>query len=267
MKKITNKILSIVLAMGISVVLLGATYESPTNEFYVNDFANVLSDETASYIMENSPALEQQTGAQIVVTTVESLDGQEPQDYALTMAREWGIGDSEQDNGVLILLAPTDGEIRIEVGYGLEGAINDAKAGRMIDSYALDYYKQGDFDTGTYELYNAVLSQVMVEYGLEALEGYESETTEEPSVASYLIVIIILAVVLSLFSGKGNGGNSGSNGTRGGGPVFIPFGFGGYNGRGGHGGGGFSGGGGFGGGGGFSGGGGGFGGGGSGRSF
>lgn len=234
------------------LTLLGAGYPAPTSDFYVGDFAGVLSGETKRYIMEKSPALAQQTGAQIAVVTVASLDGKDPADYALGLAREWGIGDEEQDNGVLILLSPDEGEIRIEVGRGLEGAINDAKAGRMIDDYALDYYRSKDFDRGTYELYNAVLSQVMVEYGLDALPGYEpvEESGGMGSIIASLAVVLLIMVLLTLRGGGGGGGQYHRRGRY----------YGGFYGGGSSGG--FGGGGG-----GFSGGGGGFGGGGAGRSF
>lgn len=223
-------------------VLCGAVYPLPTVQFYVNDFAQVLSDETESYIMEKSAALAQQTGAQIVVATVETLAGEEPQSYALNLARAWGIGGAEQDNGVLILLAPTQGEIRVEVGRGLEGALNDAKVGRMIDLYALEAYKSGVFDTGTFELYSAVLSQVMTEYGLQALPGYEPERSDAASGGIGAVAAIIVFVLLVLLGGRGGRGR-----------FYGGFGGGRF-------GGGSSGGG-------FSGGGGGFGGGGAGRSF
>ena len=151
----------------------------PTDQFYVNDYAGVLSEQTKHYIMSHSAALEKETKAQIVILTVQTLDGQDPASYGLEVGRSWGIGGEQEDNGLLILLATEDGEIRVEVGTRLEGALNDAKVGRLIDDYALSYYKQGDFDTGSYELYNALLANVMEEYGLESLAGYEDALQQE----------------------------------------------------------------------------------------
>ena len=158
------------LALFVTVVLLlfcwapsaFATLE-PTPEFFVNDFADVLSENTEAYILEHSASLMQETQAQIVVLTVTSLEGRTPEEFALDIGRSWGIGGAEENNGLLILLAPNDGEIRVEVGYGLEGALNDAKVGRYIDTYALAAYQADDFNTGTLELYKALLSEVMVE--------------------------------------------------------------------------------------------------------
>ncbi len=252
----------------VAAALCGAAYPSPTSDFFVNDYAGVLSPDTKAYIMEQSASLAQETGAQIVVLTVRSLDGEDPASYALNVGRQWGIGDGEKDNGLLLLLAPDDGEIRVEVGRGLEGALNDAKVGRMIDAYALESYKAGDFDAGTRELYSALLSETMVEYGLEALPGYEPrdywEDSREGNFAGALVVFFVMIAVVMLFmrGGRHRGRRHWDDDDFHGGPFIGGFFGGGFGG-----GGGFSGGGGFGGGGGFSGGGGGFGGGGSGRSF
>lgn len=251
----------------VAAALCGAAYPSPTSDFFVNDYAGVLSRDTKAYIMDKSASLEQETGAQIVVLTVKSLDGEDPETYALNVGRQWGIGDKDKDNGLLVLLAPDDGEIRVEVGRGLEGALNDAKVGRMIDTYALDAYKRGDFDAGTRELYNALLSETMVEYGLEALPGYEPrDYREEPHEGNFfkslMIFFVMIAVVMLFMRGGPRRRQRHWNDDDFHGGPFI----GGFFGGGFGGGGGFSGGG-FGGGGGFSGGGGSFGGGGSGRSF
>lgn len=234
----------------------GAAAVQPTSDFFVNDYAGVLSEDTKNYIMEQSPALMQQTNAQIVVLTVDSLDGKSREEYALEVARDWGIGGAEEDNGVLILLSVGDRQVRVEVGRGLEGALNDAKVGRLLDNYAIPYYSENDFDTGTLELYKAVLSQVMTEYGLEALPGYEPEQETSYPGSAVPWGIIALVIIALIFGGLGRGGRGGRR--RRGGPWIFWFP--------GGGGGGFSGGG-FGGSGGFGGGGGGFGGGGGGRSF
>ncbi len=235
--KLKRWLLPALLAL-MAIVLMGAGKLKPTSQFYVNDYAKVLSGETQQHMMENSASLDQQTGAQIVVLTVDTLAGVPAADYALSIGREWGIGSKEKNNGLLILLAVNDGEIRVEVGPGLEGALNDAKVGRLIDNYAMAAYKEGDFDTGTRELYNALLSQVMVEYGLEALPGYEAK--RESSVASTLPLILLVLLVV-IFSNRrrpprggsrrgprppfflGGGGFGGSSGFGGGAALFMFF--------------------------------------------
>ncbi len=238
--------------IGISVFLLVAALwvcwagavVKPTDEFYVNDYAEVLSPATRQHIMSKSPSLYKQTGAQIVVLTVKSLEGLSVEEYALTVGREWGIGGKEKNNGLLILLATEDRKIRVEVGYGLEGALNDAKAGRLLDNYALPHLQNNEFDEGIRKLYDAVLSVVMQEYGLEALPGYEdardiAEGESGLAVIPFILIIIVFIFALSrsrsIWPWVFLGGPRGPRNTRGGG-------FGGSSG--GFGGGGFSGGGG-----------------------
>lgn len=227
-----------------------------TSEFYVNDFADVIDDDDESYIFNSGRTLDKKTTAQVVVVTVESTDGEEISEFALNLGREWGIGDKEKNNGVLVLLAAQDREVWVSVGYGLEGALPDSKTGRLIDNYAINYFAEDDFSSGLKNLYRAIINEVYIEYGMEAEEGYvpadqlpdgEDESMSTASLIA-IIVFIVLVIVLRRFLPM----------------IFF------YGGRGPRppfGGGGFSGGGFSGGGGGFSGGGGSFGGGGAGRKF
>lgn len=190
------------------LLLMGAAVE-PTGDFYVNDYAQVLSEEDRLYILQKSIALEGETHAQLVVLTVPSLEGETPERYALQVGRDWGIGGEEENNGVLVLLSTGDRQVYVAVGPGLEGALNDAKVGRLLDTYALPYYSEDNFSTGTLELYNALLSEIMREYGLEGLPGYEELPEEEAGWrAGDLLMalgIIVLVVVLTYRGGWGGG--------------------------------------------------------------
>lgn len=237
-------------------------YPKPSEKFFVNDFANVIDDADEEEIYSKAVALQNSTTAQVVVVTVDDLNGEEPADYALNLGREWGVGDKEKDNGVVILLSENDREIYIAVGYGLEGALPDSKTGRIIDYYGLEYLKNDDFSKGLLNITNAVIGETYLEYGMEAPEGYTpiSQIKQQDSiegspkqVAISWIAFICVFIVLSILSRK-----------RGGFFFFFPSGRGGRGGFSGGSFGGFSGGGSFGG---FSGGGGSFGGGGAGRGF
>lgn len=257
-----KRILGIVAAASIFLLLFVGcgetkqTYPTATKEFYVNDFADVISAEDEQKIFANAVTLAEKTTAQVVVVTIEDLDGEEPWEYALELGRNWGVGDKEKNNGVVILLSENDREIYISVGYGLEGALPDSKTGRIIDLYGMEYLRANDFSKGLFEISNAVVGEVYIEYGLDAQEGYSSIPTvedqkeEEPGsvIVSWIIMIVIVAVISIVFRGRG-------------GIFFMPFPTGRGNHRGGFGG---FGGGGFGG---FGGGGGSFGGGGAGRKF
>ena len=100
-------------------------YPSPTSDFFVNDFASCLTDEDKSTIQALGEELYKKTKAQVVVVTVQSLGGRDIESYSIGLAREWGIGDKDDDSGVLLLLSTGDRQVRIEVGKGLEGSLTD----------------------------------------------------------------------------------------------------------------------------------------------
>ena len=252
------------------VPVLAADIPQPTRDFYVNDFANVLSDSTEQMIVKDSAALADKTGAQIVVVTIDSLNGQVLETYSLDLLRTWGIGAKDKNNGVLILLSIGDRKSRIEVGYGLEGRLPDGKTGRIQDDYMLPYYSSGDYDSGIKNGYLAILQEVANEYNLDLASIEKSEplaaassTSNSPfSMIPVGIGLILLLIDWIFLHGKitktillilfWRGGRPGG-GYRGGGyGGFGGGGFGGFSGGGGFGGGGFGGGGGGGGGGGSS---------------
>lgn len=252
-----------------SVALFGAyaaDIPKPTNKFFVNDFANVISSEDEMKMLQQGATLYNKFGAQVVVVTIKSLDGESLEAYSLEMARSWGIGSKKDDNGILLLLSVDERKVRIEVGTGLEGALPDSKTGRILDAYGIDYFKKDNFSQGLASVYSSLVNEVYIEYGAEPEEGYtpisqiESENDDSDVTQIILAIPFLIVLLIALFGGRRR---------RRRGFFFGGFGDGGF-GDGGFGGGGFSGGGrgGFsGGGGGFSGGGGGFSGGGSSRGF
>ncbi|MBQ2888682.1 MAG: TPM domain-containing protein [Firmicutes bacterium] len=138
----------------------------PTRAFYVNDSADVLTAATEEYIVSTGSSLAAQTGAQIVVVTIPTLGGGSLEEYATELFRTWGIGDKEQNNGLLLLCAVEDRLFRVEVGYGLEGDLPDGKTGRMQDEYLIPYLRQNLFDEGIKNCYNAFLAEVAAIYGV-----------------------------------------------------------------------------------------------------
>ncbi len=205
MKKLIN-IITAALAVCIFILPLSAAnkYPKPTSQFFINDFAEVIEQSAEDEIYSKGAALQEKTTAQVVVVTVDTLDGEEPADYALELGREWGVGQEEEDNGVVILLSKTERQIYIAVGYGLEGALPDSKTGRIIDIYGLDYLKNNDFSNGLLEIFKAVVNEVYIEYGEEPEEGYTAiEDTNEETLEEYgarvLVSWVIMIAVVILF--------------------------------------------------------------------
>ena len=190
-------------------VLLGAA-PSHTDIFYVNDYADVLSDETESHILSTAVDLERQTGAQVVVLTVNSLEGEEISDYAVETFRDWGIGDEEKNNGVLIVLSVGDREMWITTGYGLEGTLTDTRLGQFRDHFAIPYYQNDQFDMGTFVLCNTIVNELRTEeYGLEPLEDFDQNDyyknsqngTTELSDEAFVTMLCFWAIPICLVVG------------------------------------------------------------------
>lgn len=189
-----------------------AAFPAQTDAFYAADYANVLEQEAETEIIARGNQLYDETGAQIVVATVQSLDGMDVRDYGIRLAREWKIGSDEKDNGILVLFSLSDRQITVEVGRGLEGALNDAKVGRLLDNYAIPAFKEDHFSEGLLSLYQALLSETYKEYGMEVPEGLpapqEDEEDEDIGVfGALLVVAIILIVLFNLFGGRGGSGS------------------------------------------------------------
>jgi len=130
------------------IIAVGASQPLPKATGRVNDFANVIDAATEAAIDRRLDQLEQQTSSEIAVATVPSLEGISVEEYANRLFKEWGVGQAKQDNGVLILVAPTDREMRIEVGYGLEGVLPDGLAGQVIRDDFTPRFKDGDYSGG-----------------------------------------------------------------------------------------------------------------------
>jgi uncharacterized protein len=154
MKKFLLLISMMVIAAG--VVMAYSSPGSPTG--YVNDFAGVLSAETKQQLETRLSSLDASTSAQVSVVTIKNLGGDTVEDYANKLFADWGIGQKGKDNGVLLLVAVDDREMRIEVGYGLEGALTDAESSWIIRDKITPRFKEGNYDQGVIDGVEGILS-------------------------------------------------------------------------------------------------------------
>ncbi len=143
---------------------------------YVNDFAGLMDAASTSDLETLIGGVEKDTGAEIAVVTIDSLEGITIEEYAVELFEYWGIGKADEDNGILILVALLDREVRIEVGYGLEGVITDLEAGRIIDDIIVPNFKEENYNRGIYDAVVTISNQV---YGEEELAtmGEEQDTS------------------------------------------------------------------------------------------
>lgn len=114
----------------------------------VVDAADILSDPFETEMTDRLEQLEGDTGVQLVIATTPGLDGRDIADYSLDLARAWGLGDAERDDGLLLLVAPNDRKVRIDVGYGLEASVKDEEAARILQSSVLPRFREGDYEAG-----------------------------------------------------------------------------------------------------------------------
>jgi len=127
-------------------IVSAQTFAKPTGR--VTDFANVIDAATEAELDRELDQLEQNTSSEIAVATVSSLGNMSVEEYANKLFKQWGVGQAKQDNGVLVLVAPNDHKMRIEVGYGLEGVLPDGLAGEVIRDQFTPKFKSNDYSGG-----------------------------------------------------------------------------------------------------------------------
>lgn len=141
-----------------SIVL--AYYNPGAAQGYVSDYASMLSAAAKTQLEQELSNFEKETKHEISVVTIPDLQGDTIENFAVKLFEEWGIGKKGADNGVLFLIAKNDREMRIEVGYGLEGALPDATAWQIIDKIATTAFKNNDFDNGILKSVGAIEAAV-----------------------------------------------------------------------------------------------------------
>ncbi len=151
------------------LALLGLIFAAPTHAQTfpeltgrVVDAANLLSPEQEKAIDGKLAALEKQSQRQLVVVTIADLGGYEIADYGFRLGDHWGIGDKERDDGVLLIVAPKERKVRIEVGYGLEGVLTDALSGRIIRDAIIPRFKADDYPGGISAGVDAIVNQLLL---------------------------------------------------------------------------------------------------------
>jgi uncharacterized protein len=216
----------------------------PVPTQYVTDTAGVLPADAVARLNAKLKAFDEQTSNQVLVAVFPKLPSASLEDFTVRTAQAWRAGRGKLDNGVVLFVFIADRKVRLEVGYGLEGALPDITAHRIIDEQITPAFRGGDYAGGIDAGVTAIIAATKGEYKGEPRAAAGTDTGG--GLSTWQIILIVIVLIL-IFRNRGRGG-------------FVG---GGFPGGGTFGGGGFTGGGGFGGGGGFSGGGGSFGGGGA----
>jgi uncharacterized protein len=205
----------------------------------VVDRAELLDASREEDLRRMLEAHEEATTEQVVVVTLPDLQGQAIEEYGYQLGREWGIGQEEEDNGALLIVAMEERQVRIEVGYGLEGRLTDAQSSIIINQIITPAFREGDFARGIAEGTEAMI-QVLGGNPLAEPRGGANagqETREGPMSALFFFLFMLVMMVVRgggrrrggrsgllagalLGAGAGRGGGFGGGGFGGGGGGF-----------------------------------------------
>jgi uncharacterized protein len=213
----------------------GALPNFPKLTGRVVDNANILSQTTKDDLTQKLAALEQKTSRQLVVVTIPSLQGYEISDYGYQLGRAWGIGQAKLNNGILLIVAPTEHKVRIEVGYGLEPIVTDALSEVIIQTQVLPKFRSGDFNGGVEAGADALIQQLSLdtsEAEKRAAAAEQQQGQDDNSgggIGGFIILLFIFIAIARVFGGwgllpflfmgggRGFGGGGGWSGGGGGG--------------------------------------------------
>ncbi len=211
-----------VLLLLLFVALMPSAWAEKINDIqpqgYVTDLAGVINPATRQKIELLATELQQKTGAQMAVVTVNSFDGESKEDYAAELYKHLGIGTKGKDNGVLVLIAPKERQYRIEVGYGLEPVINDARAGD-VGREMLPDLRKSDYSAAAWIGAMGVAQYIAADAGVE-LTGLPKRTARsEKHEAPWWLPFVLLGGFFLLIRALARAGRRGGGPRSGGGGM------------------------------------------------
>jgi uncharacterized protein len=193
-------VLSAIAALAVAGVLLAAP-SFPALTGRVVDQANVLDAARRTRLETKLADLENKNGTQLVVVTLPSLQGYDIADFGYQLGRHWGIGQAGKNNGALLIVAPAERKVRIEVGYGLEGTLTDAVSRLIIDNAILPRFRAGDLPGGVERGVDDIVQALSGD--AEDFKKRAAERGARPSgvqgLSSFTIALIVLAIWVFLF--------------------------------------------------------------------
>ena len=192
----------LLLALAVLVPFSSAFSQSfPALTGRVTDAAGIIPDDVEARLTQKLEALEQQSRRQLVVATVPDLQGFEISDYGYRLGREWAIGDKERNDGALLLVAPNERKVRIEVGYGLEPVLTDGLSWQIINNDIVPRFKDGDLPGGIEAGVDAIVTQLMLppeqaqQIAQQAASAENMVPAISPEVIFFLMIFLFMFVI------------------------------------------------------------------------
>ena len=194
-----------IFVLSLLALKLADAKEVPYLSSRVNDYANILSPETVQGLEFMLKAHEDSTSNQVVVLTVPSLEGEVLEEFSIKVVDTWKLGTKKNDNGLLLLIARDDRKVRIEVGDGLEGVLNDGKCGWIIRNLIIPSFKQQDYDAGVMAGVAAILKVIEGEYTIDEQAATDVSGEEMPllaalGVSAFFLLVVGLFTLIGVFS-------------------------------------------------------------------
>lgn len=177
----------------------------------VNDYSNVLSAPQKQALEQKLVAFDDSSSTQIAIAIVKSVGDYDINEYAVELGRKWGVGQSGKNNGIMIVVAVGDRKISIQTGYGVEGALPDIYAKRIIDNDIKPNFKAGDYYAGLDAGTTSIIKYTRGEY---KNDSPKVSSKKSGSVSAVIVIIIIIVVIIIMRKG-GGGGNGEIIGSRG----------------------------------------------------
>ena len=187
-------IILLIIALVTPVTLTAHAFPArPTTAGFVFDYENVIEDDVEQELNEAAQLLQNEGVMELFLITVSSIGDMEPYEYGLRFFREWGIGDAEKNNGMVIFATTDMGKgnnvVRISTGYGLEGDYPDGKTGELLDTYMIPHFAKGDYSSA----FANVVDAILVNHNI----SHNWETVKIDGELSLTMFITIIAVLLS----------------------------------------------------------------------
>ncbi|MFL6797348.1 MAG: TPM domain-containing protein [Xanthobacteraceae bacterium] len=217
----TTWALGVAVLLALSVGAALATLTFPQLSGRVVDDAGVLDGATKANLDRKLADFEAKSTGQLVVVSVRSLQGTSIEDYGYQLGRHWGIGQKDKNSGALLIVAPNERKVRIEVGYGLEGTLTDAVSKLIIESSILPRFRAGDFAGGITRGVDDIIQVLSGD-----AEEWKQRATKRPETQSgnwdiLLLIFFGLMLLIILRNAGGGGQRGGRYGRRG--PIFFPL--------------------------------------------